>query len=187
MMPDETTQPPQQNNNIFFEQLVNSGFFPQSPELVLNLNTVNPGNEPKLQPPETSKSEQQSNNATQDLEKQTTQDTSNQQKTNINVKPAELLGSNQNNNSQPTPIQQEQTRSLSTAENNIRDLDQKSKLDTTKPSAAISENPLQEEQQPPVVMNNDSSTTNVKMIDPDYTQIIMEKYKSPPNWRTFIG
>lgn len=186
MMADEPTQFPQQNNNIFFEQLVNSGFFPQSPELVLNLSTVNPGNEQKLQAPETSKSEQQSSTATQDLEKQATQDITNEQKTNINAKPADL-SSNQTNNSQPTPIQQEQTRSLSTAENNIRDLDQKSKLDTKQPSASISAEPPQEQETPPVVMNNDSSTTNVKMIDPDYTQIIMQHYKNPPNWRSMIG
>ena len=184
MMADEPTQSPQQNN-IFFEQLVNSGFFPQSPELVLNLSTVNPGNEQKLQAPETSKSEQQSNTATQDLEKQATQDITNEQKTNINAKPVELSG-NQTNNSQPTSIQQEQTRSLSTAENNIRDLDQKSKADEITPRPIAPPEPLQQSEAP-VVMNSSNSTTSVNTIEPDYTKIIMKKYKESPNWRSMIG
>ena len=58
------------NNDLFFEELRNSGFFPQSPEIISIQKTVNPGNEQEIQIPDISGSQQQSSIVTEDLEQQ---------------------------------------------------------------------------------------------------------------------
>jgi hypothetical protein len=58
------------NNDLFFEELRNSGFFPQSPEIISIQKTVNPGNEQEIQIPNISGSQQQSSIITEDLEQQ---------------------------------------------------------------------------------------------------------------------
>ena len=69
-MMDEQSQSTQKTNNLFFEELKNSGFFPQSPEIISIQNAINPGNQQDVQIPDASGTQQQSGVAAQDLEKQ---------------------------------------------------------------------------------------------------------------------
>jgi len=262
-------QPAQNSNNLFFEELSNSGFFPQSPEIISIQNAINPGNQQEIQVPDASVTQQQSGAAAQDLETQeantveqqpqqpkiqvpsqpqieqpkqqsevqlpevpvTQQQSSaaiqdleqqvSQQQQQPNDKPQiqvpevpvtqqskielpevtatqqqsstaiqdlenKIAPNEQNNEIKPLPINQNQTTSLSAAENKIRDLDQKSKADEITPAPIAPPKPLQQSEAP-VVMNNSNSTTSVNTIEPDYTKIIMEKYKSPPNWHYMMG
>ena len=265
---DEQSQSTQKTNNLFFEELKNSGFFPQSPEIISIQNTINPGNQqdvqipdapgtqqqsgvaaqdlekqqpnvveqptqqlkiqttntpdleqpkqPQAQVPEITATQQQSSTAVQSLEQQATQQqppannkaqvqvpeiaviqqpkiqlpeiTATQQQSSTAVQSLEnkIETNKQNNELKPLPINQNQTTSLSAAENKIRDLDQKSKADEITPTPIAPPEPLQQSEAP-VVMNSNNSTTSVNTINPDYTQIIMQHYKGPPIWRSMIG
>ncbi len=265
---DEQSQSTQKTNNLFFEELKNSGFFPQSPEIILIQNAINLGNQqdiqipdasgtqqqsgvaaqdlekqqpnvveqptqqskiqttntpdleqpkqPQIQVPEIPATQQQSSTAVQDLEQPATQQqqppankaqiqvpeiplvqqpqiqiseipaTQQQSSTAVQDLENKIAPNEQNNEIKPLPINQNQTTSLSAAENKIRDLDQKSKADEITPAPIAPPEPLQQSEAP-VVMNNSNSTTSVNTIEPDYTKIIMEKYKSPPNWHYMMG
>jgi hypothetical protein len=168
----------QQQSGIAVQAPEATGTQQQSGIAVQELEPVEPqqqqqSRQREIQAPEATGTQQQSGIAVQELEPVQSEPTSTKE-----LQPLSPLFVNQN-----------KTASLSTAENNISDLDQKSKLDNLTPELpSQAEQPEEQPENSPAVIKADyNSATTVKTIEPDYTKIIMEKYKSPPNWHYMIG
>jgi hypothetical protein len=266
-MIEETPENTPNTENIFFQKLVDSGFFPQSPE-ILNGYVINSGNIPKEQEPilegsetqeqssvsaselkpeeaqseeqpgvssselkpEQAETQQQSNVSVAELQPTETEtqqqssvsaselkptetetqqqssvsaselkptETETQQQANVSVKELEIVDNQQGTAQSQLSTQltqPEQTRSLNTTQNNIMDLDRKSKADMSKKEATQeAANPLSSEENKNQQTQSEESSINRSIKDnapviADYTKaVIIPKYKQLPSWRLTSG
>jgi len=147
----------------------------------------------ELQPTET-ETQQQANVSASELKPT---ETETQQQANVSVKELEIVDNQQGTaqSQQSTQLTQpEQTRSLNTTQNNIMDLDRKSKADMSKKEATQeAAKPLSSEENKNQQTQSEESSINRSIKDnapfiADYTKsVIIPKYKQLPSWRLTSG
>lgn len=230
-MIEETPENTPNTESIFFQKLVDSGFFPQSPE-ILNGYVINSGNTPKQEEPvlQSSETQEQSSVSASELKPEEAQpeeqagvssselkptetetqqqsnvsaselqptETETQQQANVSVKELEIVDNQQGTtqSQQSTQLTQpDQTRSLNTTQNNINDLDRKSKADMSKKEATTeAAQPLSSEEEKNQQTQSEESFINRSIkdnapVEADYTKsVIILKYKQLPSWRLTSG